>query len=198
MKAAADFLATVLMLPPLCVWWVLDRTRAGSRDAVLQGFSQGLSLFPGRTGDYLRRPFYRAVLAAWGPGTTVSFGTIFATRAVRLGSHVYVGAHCNISHCAIGDDTMLGSNVIVLSGGRNHGIDRMDLPMRLQESRYEPVSIGRDVWVGNGAIILADIADHAVVGAGAVVTRPVPAAAIVVGNPARVLRYRDGRTGGEA
>lgn len=55
-----------------------------------------------------------------------------------------------------------------------------------------PVSIGNDVWVGCNAIILKGVRinQDAIVGAGAVVTKDVPAYAIVVGNPAKVVKYR--------
>lgn len=55
-----------------------------------------------------------------------------------------------------------------------------------------PVTIGHDVWIGHGAIVLAgrNIGTGAVVAGGAVVTKDVPDYAIVVGNPAKVLRYR--------
>jgi len=56
--------------------------------------------------------------------------------------------------------------------------------------RTAPVTIGRNVWIGRGAVLLpgVTIGDHAVVAAGAIVTKDVPAAAVVAGNPARVVR----------
>ena len=58
--------------------------------------------------------------------------------------------------------------------------------------RAHPVSIGHDVWIGHGAIILAgrSVGDGAVIAAGAIVTKDVPPYSIVAGNPARVLRPR--------
>lgn len=50
--------------------------------------------------------------------------------------------------------------------------------------------IGRDAWLGNGSIVMADVGNHAVVGAGAVVVKPVAAWSIVAGNPAREIRSR--------
>lgn len=60
---------------------------------------------------------------------------------------------------------------------------------RARRDGAKPVTIGRDVWIGGGAIILAGITigDGAIVGAGSVVTRNVPARATVVGNPARPI-----------
>jgi maltose O-acetyltransferase len=57
---------------------------------------------------------------------------------------------------------------------------------------WKPVMIGDDVWIGARVIVLPgiNIRDHAIVGAGAIVTQDVPAWAIVGGNPAKVIRYR--------
>ena len=54
------------------------------------------------------------------------------------------------------------------------------------------VTIGRDTWIGDRAIVQADVGKHCVIGAGAVVTKPIPDLAVAVGVPARVVRYRDG------
>jgi acetyltransferase-like isoleucine patch superfamily enzyme len=60
---------------------------------------------------------------------------------------------------------------------------------------YSLVRIGRDVWIGNGAIVSDHIGEQAVVGAGAVVVKPVEPRAIVVGNPARVVGTRGIKAG---
>ena len=78
---------------------------------------------------------------------------------------------------------------------RNHAFDRCDVPMR--EQGYGPektIIIGDDVWIGGHVIILpgVNIGNGAIVGAGAVVTRDVPEYAVVGGNPAKVIRFRNG------
>jgi maltose O-acetyltransferase len=90
----------------------------------------------------------------------------------------------------IGDDVMIGPEVMIFT--TNHRMDRLDVPMREQGAYDEPVVIGDDVWIGARAILLPGIrvGSGAVIAAGSVVTRDVPAGAIVGGNPARVIRMR--------
>lgn len=105
---------------------------------------------------------------------------------ISLGSNVYLNAGCTILDTApvtIGDGTMLGPNVQIYCA--QHHKDRT---LRAQglEIAYT-VTLGSDVWIGGGAIILpgVSIGDGAIVGAGAVVTRSVAAGQTVAGNPAR-------------
>jgi maltose O-acetyltransferase len=81
----------------------------------------------------------------------------------------------------------------VLICGVNHGHARRDVPMRHQAPEALPITIGNDVWIGMGAIILPGVTlgDGAIVAAGAVVTTDVEVGAIASGVPARLLRYRD-------
>ena len=83
---------------------------------------------------------------------------------------------------------MLADGVQVLSGGHEHGEARDGLPMREQTQTYRRVRIGRHAWIGSGAIIMADVGDGCVIGAGAVVTRPIPSDLVAVGVPARVVQ----------
>jgi galactoside O-acetyltransferase len=90
------------------------------------------------------------------------------------------------THIYVGDCTMFGPNVTVATAG--HPI----LP-ELREEAYQynmPVHIGRNCWIGAGAIILpgVTIGDNTVIGAGSVVTKDIPANVVAVGNPCRVLR----------
>ena len=86
----------------------------------------------------------------------------------------------------IGDNCMFGPNVVIATAG--HPV----LPeLRAQGYQYNAaVHIGRNVWVGAGALILpgVSIGDDTVIGAGSVVTRDLPAGVVAVGNPSRVLR----------
>ncbi|OED48038.1 maltose acetyltransferase [Rhodobacteraceae bacterium (ex Bugula neritina AB1)] len=105
---------------------------------------------------------------------------------IHLGRNVYMNAGCTILDTApvtIGDGTMLGPNVQIYCA--QHHKDR-----ELRAKGLEiacPVTLGRDVWIGGGAILLPSvtIGDGAIVGAGSVVTRDVAAGATVTGNPAR-------------
>ncbi len=78
--------------------------------------------------------------------------------------------------------------------GENHQSAKRDVPMRLQGyKKFPPIRIEDDVWIGARVIVLpgVSIGKGAIIGAGAVVTKDVPAYAICVGNPARVIRFRD-------
>lgn len=106
---------------------------------------------------------------------------------ITLGDHVFMNFGCVILDvCAvtIGAETQIGPGVQILAA--DHPRDPAVRAQMLEFGR--PVTIGSNVWIGGGAIILpgVTIGDDALVGAGAVVTRDVPAGATVVGNPARM------------
>ena len=122
---------------------------------------------------YIEPPFH----SNWG-GHHVHFGkSVYANFGLTMvdDTHIYVG-----------DYTMFGPNVVVATAG--HPI----LP-ELREKAYQynmPVHIGRNCWIGAGAIILpgVTIGDNTVIGAGSVVTKDIPSNVVAVGNPCKVLR----------
>ena len=178
------------MLPMALAYWGLARLAPGRADVTFCGFSQFASLWPGVIGQFFRRGFYRWTFTECPRDCSIGFGTTFATADVRVGARAYIGDGCNIGHAIIGPDVLIGSNVDILSGKEQHFFDRLDIPIGQQGGRFRHVTIGRDVWIGNSAIVMENVADQAVVAAGAVVTRPVASRAIVGGNPARVLGER--------
>lgn len=186
-KAIARGAARVLVLP----LYVSYRVRAiFFGEQAFRSSSQLVSLLPGLVGDYIRREFYRLTLDQCGQESQVVFGTIFASRSARVGEHVYIGSHCIIGDAVIGDDVLLGCNVHILSGNAQHGTQELDRPIRLQARRFETIRIGEDTWIGNGAIIMADVGKKCVIGAGSVVVSSIPDYSVVAGNPARVIRSR--------
>lgn len=188
LKSCASFLAGAVMLPCcLCYWLAASVLPA---DKALAGWSQLVSLFPGLTGAYLRRAFYARVLAKCGPGAHVSFGVLISHPQTSIGDHVYIGPFCCLGEVQLGDDVLVGSHVSVANGSQQHGTARLDIPIREQPGVWPRITIGKDSWIGDRAVIMADVGNHCVIGAGAVVTRPIPDYAIAVGVPARVVRSR--------
>ncbi|HRX78378.1 MAG TPA: hypothetical protein P5307_04910 [Pirellulaceae bacterium] len=169
--------AIVLLLAPL------------TRDASFLSASQFLSLFPGAFGNCLRQAFYWMMCRAPWPGPIILFGTTIAQRDSSFGERVYVGSGCNLGRCHIGGATMLGSGVHVASR-RAHEFEEASVPISQQGGEINKVTIGANCWVGNAAVILADLEDGVVVGAGSVVTKPCSKNGVYVGNPARLIRTR--------
>jgi virginiamycin A acetyltransferase len=179
-----------LLLVPVIALCRLESVVLGSERAFC-GHSQGLSLIPGVLGDYLRREFYRLMLEGCAPDCQISFGTIFSTRDVVIGAGAYIGEYCMIGRCRIGRDALIGSRVSIISGLHQHGIADLHVPIKHQAGNRQLIHLGEDCFIGEGAIVAADIGDHAVVSTGAVVFRPVAPLAIVRGNPAELVRMRN-------
>lgn len=113
----------------------------------------------------------------------------FGGKFVHFGKNVYANFNLTLvddTHIYVGDYTMFGPNVTVATAG--HPI----LPqLRAQGYQYNAaVHIGKNCWIGAGAVLLpgVTIGDNVVVGAGSVVTRDLPDNVVAVGNPCRVLR----------
>jgi virginiamycin A acetyltransferase len=188
LKRTANTLALGIMLPAATAYWILARLLG--RTSALPGWSQALSLLPGTIGAYLRRAFYGLVLPRCGRGCVISFGTIFTRGEIEIGENAYLGPYGCFGDISVGDDVLIGSHVSITNGSRQHGIERLDIPVREQPGRWPKIRIGRDSWIGDRAVVMADVGEHCVVGAGSVVVKPVPDFAIVVGSPAKIVSWR--------
>ncbi len=192
MKHVAKRIAFTIASVAVAPLWVHVRLskRVHGTDGAFPGHAQLLGLVPFRIGVYLRAAFYGRTCTAVDREVSIGFLTLLSHTDVDLGRHVYIGPQSNIGSCAIGHDCLLGSGVHVLSGKRQHDFSDGDRPVREQGGRLQKIRIGEDCWIGNGAIVMADIGPHSVVAAGAVVVDDVPPRSIVAGNPAKVLRKR--------
>jgi acetyltransferase-like isoleucine patch superfamily enzyme len=189
LKALANGLALVLVLPAVLLY-KLSGLALGPGE-VFPGWSQAISLLPGLAGVYLRRAFYKMVLLRCGTDCFLSFGTVFSHHTAEIGRKVYVGVYCCLGDVTLEDDVLLGSQVSIMNGGAQHGIERLDIPIREQPGVWPRVTIGRDTWIGDRAVVLADVGCHCVIGSGSIVTKPIPDYAVAVGAPAKVIRFRN-------
>jgi acetyltransferase-like isoleucine patch superfamily enzyme len=113
---------------------------------------------------------------------------------VSIGAKTVMGQECTISayqHVSIGRECVIADRVMLIDF--DHGVVEVDRPVRLQGIYKRDVRVGNNVWIGYGACILrgVTIGDNAIIGTSAVVTRDVPANAVVAGVPARVIRMRE-------
>lgn len=138
-----------------------------------------------------RARLLREMLAEVGEGCYIEppLRSNFGGHHVHFGHHVYANFNLTLvddTHIYVGDCTMIGPNVTIATAG--HPV----LPeLRERGLQYNmPVRIGRNCWIGAGAVILpgVTIGDNTVVGAGSIVTRDLPSDVVAVGNPCRVLR----------
>lgn len=165
--------------------------------ALLSGFGRvrGLYTFgaqvvaqaPGLPGDYLRSGYYRWTLRACSLHSRISFGTLFSHPDAVVEDQVYIGPYCLLGRVRIGKGTQIAGHVQVPSGARQHRRDEQGKVGGSEAGVFEPVRIGEHCWIGASAVVLADVGERTIIGAGAVVTKPIPAGVTAVGNPARVL-----------
>jgi acetyltransferase-like isoleucine patch superfamily enzyme len=191
-SAAKHFLLSFMRILSLPVYFLyrLESIFVGQRKAFGM-VSQWVSIIPGLTGEFFRRAYLQ-----WATGLSlrdccISFGTTFSDPHVRIGDGVYLGRGCDIGYADIGPNCVIGSSVHILSGLRQHSFENPDYPVKEQAGEYSKVTIGEDTWIGNCAIIGADVGRKCVIGAGSVVIKPIPDFSIAAGNPAGVIRHRD-------
>lgn len=183
-----------LGVSPLVAAYHLERRLLSEQTGrrLVNSYGALVGLWPGYSGDLLRRAFFREVLQRMHPSVTLSQFVNFSSDDIELGEGVYIGGGCVLGRCRIGARTLLGDYVVVIPGGRTHHYKPSG---ELDEDRPGddiPIHIGEHCWIGAHAVIMADVGSHTTIGAGAVVVKPIPEGVVAVGNPARPVRRRTG------
>lgn len=148
------------------------RINATREDQTVERAQLLAELFGQETDAWLQPPFF------------CDYGT-----NISLGKKVFFNFNCvvlDVMPVIIGDYTLFGPAVQIYTA--THPLDAAERRRGLEAAK--PITIGRDVWVGGGAIICpgVTIGDRSVIGAGSVVTKDIPADVIAAGNPCRVIR----------
>jgi acetyltransferase-like isoleucine patch superfamily enzyme len=169
---------------------------------------------------YLRRRLFTAAGWRWRTDGPVFFGRhleiqIAREGRVRFGRFVWIGdgskIRCHEGMVEIGEKTVMGQECTISAYQRvrigeqcviadramfidfDHGVVEVERPIRLQGIYKRDVEVGSNVWIGYGACILRGVrvGDNSIVGTNTVVTKDVPANAVVAGVPARIVRMRE-------
>lgn len=142
-----------------------------------------------------RRAAFEELLAAIGEGTFIRppFYCDFGD-GIEIGARAFVNSGCTLydgARITVGDECMLAAGVQLITA--THPVD--PVARRAAWEQALPVALADGVWLGAGALVCpgVSIGENTVVGAGAVVTRSLPAGVVAYGNPARVIREIDER-----
>ena len=151
-----------VLLGPLLLACALER-RFGSGERVFVSCGELVALVPGWPGSMARKAFYAATLRSCAERAYIGFGTVVTHRGASVGDDVYIGPYGVIGTARIGDGVKIASRVSILSGRHQHevvsGFGASSLPA------LSEVTIGAGAWIGEGAIVMADVGPRSVVGA---------------------------------
>jgi virginiamycin A acetyltransferase len=148
-----------------------------------------MALAPGMIGSLLRAAFYKLTLRECSLDTSIAFGTFFASPDNSVGAHVSIGAYCVIGRAAIGRGSQIASHVGIPGGRHQHSRGTGGSFAAMMPGR---TTIGEYCWIGESAIVMADVGAGSTIGAGAVVVQSIPPGVVAAGNPARIIRAAEG------
>lgn len=156
------------------------------------------STFPGigKIAKKFRYVLCRILLKECGSNVNIEDNVYIGNgNKICIGNNTGISSHVIIqnTNLKIGNYVMMGEQTLILGGG--HRTDRVDIPMGVQgDLPHSELEICDDVWIGARCIILGKverIGKGVIIGAGSVVTKPIPDFAIVAGNPAKIIKYRN-------
>lgn len=179
-------LAILVMAIPIGICR-LERSLS-ARDDWFVFFAQAISIVPGFPGRFLRKAYYGFTLDSCPFDCDIGFLSWFTHPQSTVGAHVYIGHHVTLGRIAIGDGVMIGNHSCFLNGGAQHQFDADGNLTAFDREDLTPLALGRRTWIGEQAVVMADIGEQCIIGAASVVSSPVRDGSVVAGNPARFVR----------
>ena len=187
-KFLFNLLSQLLVLPLVIPCKLEEIIFSKNVEVVFHICTHILAILPGLPGAFLRRAFYSLTLDKCSQHCHIGFGSIFSHRFTTVEKYVYIGSYSIIGSAHLGEHCLIGSRVSILSGKALHVLDEEGTWTPYSAERLTKVKLAKNVWIGEGAIIIADVGEGCMVGAGSVVTTNVKSHIIVTGNPARFVK----------
>lgn len=186
LKTIADAVALVVALP-LGAVSAFERHLLPGHEGLFRCCAQTVALLPGLPGNYVRRAFYRLALDRCDAECHIGFGAIFTHRKAIVERGVYVGVWALVGSAHLREGTSVGSRASLLSGTELHAYSNGRwTPADI--SKLRQIVLGPHAFIGEAAVVMADVGASSMVSAGAVVPAAVPGGIVVAGNPARFAR----------
>ncbi|MCP4580787.1 MAG: hypothetical protein GY839_04170 [candidate division Zixibacteria bacterium] len=184
------FIAFILTLPLIIPTWI-EAALLGKYSERIYGFCKELlAVIPTFIGAYLRLAYYKSVCTRIDFDISMLTGSMIAHRDTIIRKGTIIGTYTIIGYADIGENTICGARISVLSGKYQHG--RPDERGGEEEAKeeYTRIFIGANSWIGEGSIILANIGTKCTIGAGSVLMKEAPDNTTFMGNPARKVNIK--------
>lgn len=181
-------LFSYLLVTPCGLLVALEKYCTSGGESTFIFWTHVFSGLPGKSGMFLRRAYYQWTLDQCSPHCFIGFGSFFTHRQAIVEPEVYIGPYAIIGSAHLHRGALIGSRSSLLSGGNLHHMDEFGRWMPSDMSKMQQINIGSYCWIGEGAMVMADIGSGALVATGAVVSTPVPDHVMVAGNPARFVK----------
>jgi virginiamycin A acetyltransferase len=186
-KLALNLFGQLLVLPFILLTRA-EELLSKDGEVIFNTCAQFMAVLPGLPGAFLRRSYYTLTLEKCSPHCHIGFGAVISHRYAIIEPHVYIGNYALIGSAHLGERCLIGSRASIISGKYLHEKNPDGTWSTFSSDRLERILVGKNVWIGEGAIILADIGEGSCVGAGSVVSVKVKPNIMVVGNPARFVK----------
>ncbi len=186
LKTVVDAAALVVAMP-FGVLSFLEKRLLPGHESTFRMCAQMLALLPGLPGLFVRRAYYRYALDGCDADCHIGFGALVTHREAVIERGGYVGVWALVGSAHLREGTSVGSRASLLSGTELHEYhDGRWTPSDVRKLRQ--IVLGPHAFIGEAAVVMADVGAGAMVTAGAVVPAAVPAGIVVAGNPARFVR----------
>jgi virginiamycin A acetyltransferase len=186
-KTCLNGICLALASPCAFSCWLEERLSDDSESMFLF-WAHVFSVFPGLPGVFLRRAYYRLTLDRCAANFYVGFGALFTHRCAVVEQNAYIGPYALVGSAHLGEGCLIGSRASLLSGTALHALDERGRWGPCDKTRLRQIKIGDYAWIGEGAIVMANIGVGTMVAAGAVVEQDARAGILVAGNPSRFVR----------
>jgi len=178
-------LGVIGSLPLILITWLEALLLGRQCERVFGSCKELLSIIPTFVGDFMRLGYYSAVCTHVSPDAVILFGSMIAHRDTILRRGVVVGVRTIIGKADIGENVLFGAGVALLSGKYQHGRPQNRGNGDPAVVEFQTIAVGRNSWIGEKAVIMANIGENCTISAGAVLMKDAPDNATFMGNPAR-------------
>ncbi|WP_051563833.1 acyltransferase [Enterovibrio calviensis] len=150
-----------------------------------------LSLIRGKLGYSVRQKFYEKTLLACGIDLKVHFGAYIVYPETTIGNRCSIEEYSVLSLASVGNDVIIASNVVLLSGSNHHEIDKLDVKFHDSLLVLPGIKLGDNIWIGVNSVIMGDVPSGCVIAAGSVINKNLLVSDAVYGGvPVKLIRKR--------